>query len=373
MKVVHVITGLGNGVSEHTLFKICKYDLNNEHVVISLKDRGKYFLLLKKLGIKVYCLNMNYFSVNKFFFLVKLLRSLRPNIVQTWLVHADFIGGIAARLANIEKIVWNVRYSKIEIGKSKLATILIIKVLAKLSYFIPKSIIIVSKKAKKIYQIIGYDKKKLTFIPNGYDLSILRYNKLKKKIFKKKFEIKNRIALIGYVARYDPMKDHLNLLNALSKVRLKSIDFLCILIGTNINKNEKLIKIINKLKLNKHVKLLGPTKDISNVMNGLDIHILSSSAEGFPNVVAEAMAYRTPCIVTNVGDASYIVGKTGWIVPPNNSFKLANAIEKSINQIEIKGWSKKCDSARIRIKKKFNIGNMVKSYNKVWGKVNNKK
>ena len=288
-------------------------------------------------------------------------------------MHADFIGSIASILANIKNIVWNVRYSKIQTGNSKLTTVLIIKILTKLSYFIPVSIIIVSKKAKKIYQIIGYDKKKLTFIPNGYDLSILKFNKLKKKKFKKKFNIQKSIPLIGYVARYDPMKDHLNLLKALSKIRLKSKNFLCILVGTNINKNKKLIKIIKKFKLNNHVKLLGPVKDISNVMNGLDIHILSSNAEGFPNVVAEAMAYRTPCIVTNVGDASYIVGNTGWIVPPNNSSKLASAIEKSINEMKVKSWSKKCDSARIRIKKKFDIGNMIKSYNKLWIKVNKKK
>ena len=186
MKVVHIITGLGDGGAEHALFKICKYDVSNKHFVISLKGPGKYFSLLNKLGIKVYCLNVNFFSIIKFISLIKLLRFLKPDIVQTWLVHADFIGGIAARLAGIKNIFWNIRYSNIEIGKAKLTTVIIIKILSILSYLIPKFIITVSKKAKKIYEKIGYNGKIIKFIPNGYDLSILKINKHQKKNFKKK-------------------------------------------------------------------------------------------------------------------------------------------------------------------------------------------
>ena len=72
MRIVHIITGLGDGGAEHTLYKICKYDITNEHIVISLKDNGKYYFLLKKLGIKVFFLNFKIFSLIKFF-LIKLL------------------------------------------------------------------------------------------------------------------------------------------------------------------------------------------------------------------------------------------------------------------------------------------------------------
>ena len=376
MKIVHIITGLGDGGAEHTLFKICKYDIKNKHIVISFKRYGKYFSLLSKLGIKVYCINANFFSIHKFFFLINLLQSLKPDIVQTWLVHADFIGSIAARLAGIKKILWNVRYSNIEINKSKLTTILIIKVLAKLSYIIPEIIVIVSKKAKKIYESKGYDKRKLRFIPNGYDSSTLKVSKSQKIDFQKKIKTKKKIPLIGYVARYDPLKDHLNLLNALSLIRLKGKDFFCILVGSNINKNKILINEIKRLKLNNCIRLLGPVNNVSKVMNLLDIHVQSSASEGFPNVVAEAMLHKTPCVVTNVGDSSYIVGKTGWVVPPNDSVKLAKAIEIAFNEIGTKNWNKKCNEARVRIKQKFSLSKMIKSYNEVWIKVykkNNKK
>jgi len=361
---------LGDGGAEHTLFKICKYDNINKHIVISLKGPGKYFSLLNKLGIKVYCLNIKFFSFHKIFFLIKLLSDLKPNVVQTWLVHADFLGGITARLAGIKNIIWNIRYSNFEIGKAKLTTILIIKILAKLSLFIPRSIIINSKRAKKIFTIEGYDKKKLKFIPNGFDLSILKPQKFQKISFKKKIRIKKLLPLIGNVARYDKKKDHLNLLNALSLIKEKNINFFCTLVGSNIDKkNFSLISEIKRLKLSNNVRLLGQNDNILQVMNGLDIFVQSSSyGEGFPNVVAESMACGTPCIVTDVGDAGLIIGKTGWVVPPNNPNNLAKAIEKALNEMRTKNWNKRRNKARLRIKENFNISKMLQSYNEVWSK-----
>ena len=159
--------------------------------------------------------------------------------------------------------------------------------------------------------------------------------------------------MIGNVARYDPQKDHLNLLKALELICSKKINFYCFLIGSNIDKkNIELVSEIKKLKLTNHIKLIGQNSDITQIMNGLDLHILSSSyGEGFPNVVAESMACGTPCVVTDVGDSSYIVGKSGWVIPPNDHIKLAKALEKALNEKGTFKWNKRCNQARLRIKK----------------------
>jgi glycosyltransferase involved in cell wall biosynthesis len=369
MKIVHIITGLEDGGAENILYKICKHDNYNHNIVISLISGGKYFSLLKKLGIKVYCVNIKFYSIINFFYLIKLLRTLNPDVVQTWLILGDFIGGIAARLAGIQNIVWNILYSKLDISTEKLRNLLIIRMLSKLSYIIPKLIIVVSKNSKKNCQNLGYCRKKLCVIFSGFDLSFFKINKYQKLYFRKKIKIKKNIPLIGIVARYHPIKDHENLLNALSIIKSKNIDFNCIFVGSDMNRNNKiLINQIKRLQLDNHIKLLGPTSNISQVMNGLDINILCSKSEGFSSVIVESMACGTPCVVTDVGDSAFIVGKTGWIVQPKNSLKLANALEGALIDLRKKNWKRRCDQARLRVKNNFEISKMIKSYNIVWSK-----
>ena len=100
MKILHIITTLGDGGAERTLYNICKNN-NNTHnqVVISLLDQGKYGQLLSQLGIKLYYLKMNsnIFFFLKIFSLMKILYYEKPNIVQTWMYHSDFFGSIAAK------------------------------------------------------------------------------------------------------------------------------------------------------------------------------------------------------------------------------------------------------------------------------------
>ena len=75
-------------------------------------------------------------------------------------------------------------------------------------------------------------------------------------------------------------------------------------------------------------------------MNGIDIFVQSSSyGEDFQTLL-QVYGMRYACVVTDVSDAGLIVNNTGWIVPPNNSLKLARAIKKAINEYDTKIWKK---------------------------------
>jgi glycosyltransferase involved in cell wall biosynthesis len=96
---------------------------------------------------------------------------------------------------------------------------------------------------------IGYQGDKFFNIPNGYefigsDLNLDYLDPLKKK----------SSFLIGMVARYDPQKDHNNLLKSLVTLKDENIDFHCLLVGTGMDSsNFNLVNEINKLNLNNHI------------------------------------------------------------------------------------------------------------------------
>src|SRR5215208_4616257 len=113
MKIVHIITGLEDGGAEAVLYRLVRYTSEHEHHIISLSGRGKYGSLLKAAGVLVTDLSMKNSVSSMILTLVRLralLRRVRQHVVQTWMYHADLIGGISARLAGVSTILWSLHH-----------------------------------------------------------------------------------------------------------------------------------------------------------------------------------------------------------------------------------------------------------------------
>lgn len=353
------------------LYRLCAHDTDNKHYVISLMDRGKYGPLLEDAGVVVEHLGMprGRVTFKGLVALWRFIRKLRPDVVQTWMYHADLIGGVIARLTGVRRILWGIRNSNLDARASSRTTILVARLCAFLSRYIPSVIVSCSQKAAAVHQSLGYMREKFVIIHNGYSLEHLKPNDILRVRLRTEWGVEPSAALLGMVARFDPQKDHANLFAALERLKADGARFRCALIGMGMTKdNVALQELTATHGLAADILLLGQRDDIPAVMNALDLHILSSSyGEAFPNVLAEAMACGTPCVTTDVGDAALIVGKTGWIVNHCDSDELARAIAFALFEMhDVQQWRRRSEESRARINERFTLERMVANYQQVW-------
>jgi glycosyltransferase involved in cell wall biosynthesis len=370
MKVVHIVTNLGQGGAEASLYRLIAASRNRAtHVVVSLMDMGYYGPRLRALGIPVHTLGFprGKLTARGLFMLIRLLRTEQPAAVQTWMYHANLVGGLVARWAGRFPVVWGIHHSNLDPENNSRSTLLVARVCAWLSRWVPSKIVACAEQSARVHVAMGYRADLFRVIPNGYDLTLFAPAPQSGAALRTTWGIAEHEILLGMVARWNPHKDHANLLAALGELLRKGRYVRCVLVGTGMNfENRALMQLVHQQQLETRVILAGPHDDIPAVMNALDIHVLSSCGEAFPNVVAESMACGTPCVVTDVGDAALVVGDTGWVVPPAAASTLAAAIENSMISLATHGKDVLGQRARQRICAEFGLERMVKSYLSIW-------
>ena len=337
MKVVFIITGLSTGGAEISLLKLLQgIDRTRfEPEVISLTTKGEIGPRIENLGLPVYALGMKPGLPNpvKFAYLVRLLRQSRPDAVNTWMYHADLLGGLAARMANIEALAWSIRNSDLSPDHSKRATLLTTKICSCISGLLPRRILSCSKRARDIHIANGYDGGKMVLIPNGFDLSRFQPDAGMRDAVRAELKLASGTLIAGLIARDDPQKNHAGFIEAAAQTHktLPQVHF--VLAGDGIDQNNKgLTALIDRMGLTGHVHLLGRRDDIPRLMAALDILASSSFGEAFPNVLGEAMSCGVPCVVTDAGDSAEIVGDTGRVVACGDMDGLARQL------IELLQW-----------------------------------
>ena len=166
--------------------------------------------------------------------------------------------------------------------------------------------------------------------------------------------------LLGCVARWDPLKDHENLVHALKRLKDRGSVFRCVLIGRGMNaENGDLQRMIEHWGVADRLVLAGASGDVPAIMNALDFHVLPSRSESLPVAVLEAMACGTPCVVTDVGDARHIVGDTGWVARPQDSGALADSIEQALADCRHGSLKERAAPCRARIIRDFSLARMA--------------
>ncbi len=371
MKVFHIITGLEQGGAEMVLYQLIKATRETiQHEVVALGGEGYYGPRLRACGVLVHHLEMRRGRISwvGLWRLYTLLTASKADIMQTWMYHANLLGGLVARLAGVRAVVWSVHNLNLDQHLVRLPTRIIGYVSGWLSPILQNAIVYVGDNAARFHHRIGYRSAKARVISNGVDVRAFRVMADKGRLLREELGISPDDFLLGFVARWDKYKDHRNLFAALS--RLNKDHWRCILVGPEMDENNReLMAALSDHDLPDKIILAGARDDIPVVMNALDLHILSSVGEGFGNVTAEAMACGTPCVTTDVGSGAAIVGDTGWVVPAASPSALAQAIQAGRAAIENVGKSSLGPACRKRIEDHFSLEAMAESYVGLWKSV----
>jgi glycosyltransferase involved in cell wall biosynthesis len=366
--IVHIITGLGQGGAESMLEKLILAarleDPSITHEVISLGSMGEIGPRLVLAGVPVRALRLNQptGALVGLPTLVAWLRAAGPHaVVQTWMYHADLIGGIAAWIAGQRRVIWNIRQTGLELGDISRATRSVVRVCAALSRRLPKKIVCNARAAIPAHAALRYHTEHFEVIPNGFDTSKFTRQSEARPALRKNWRIADDEIVIGMVARFDPQKDHSNFVAAAAMVASEVPAARFVLVGRGIRKNPDLTEHIARIGLSSRFVLEEQRGDMPAVMSALDVFCLSSRAEGFPNVLGEAMACETPAVSTDAGDARMLIGDDALIAQAGDPAALAACILRAA-RLPPSQRAELGRRQRSRIESEFNITQIWRRY-----------
>jgi glycosyltransferase involved in cell wall biosynthesis len=369
IKVTHVITDLSPGGAELQLYRVLSaMDPGRfENEVISLTDLGSVAGRIRATGVRVRALAMRRGIPNPLpiIRLSRWLRESNAQVVQTWMYHANLIGGLAARLAGDIPIVWGIHQADLDPHWNKLLTLWTAKSCGRMSRWLPRCAVFVSEASRQLHARFGYAAARMEVIPNGFDVHEFRPDPAARLSLRMELEIPEDSVVIGMASRFHPQKDHRTFLRAAALLRdVPRVHF--VLCGRGVTPdNRQLLEWITEAGVAPRCHLLGERTDTPRLFAAMDIATSSSASEAFPLAVGEAMACATPCVVTDVGDSALIVGDTGAVVPAGDPAGLARAWRELID-LGAEARRERGLSARRRIQQRFELSASVARYQAIY-------
>jgi glycosyltransferase involved in cell wall biosynthesis len=364
IRVVHLITDLDVGGAEVMLARLVEASdpAVLENVVVSLKSGGIIADRIAARRIPVIGLGIRagHASPRGVIRALKVLRELRPSVLQTWLYHADLIGLVAGTLARVPRIIWNVRCSALDPADHGPTLSLQLRTLAAASRW-PSAIVCNSFSGRREHERLGYKPRRWAVISNGLDIRECAPNRSARAVVRRDLGLAESVFLVGLVARLHPMKDHETFLKAAALIHHQAPDVHFIVAGRGVPESVALKTLVANLGVSRALHILGEQKDVPRLLAALDIAVSSSNSEGFPNIVLEAMACAIPCVVTDTGDSALVVGNTGRVVPSKDPVALSRAVLELL-RMKPEGREALGESARARVACEFSLAIISRRY-----------
>lgn len=266
--------------------------------------------------------NVRLFSTNKrgrwdllgfFLRLCKIFREARPQIVCAYngANEVTFLMGALFRA----KTVLSIRSTFWDTSEYGWQTRLLSHATRAMTYR-SALVIAVSEAIKREYVRRGYCEKKMLVLYSGFSVDAYQRNRSLGAPLRAKWGVAPDQFLIGVVARFDPRKDLATFIRAAATLAAQREDVRFVCVGGRGSNayREEMEALVVALGLQSRFIWAGVQDNMLAVYNALDVSALTSSSEGFPNVLAEAMCCEIPSATTKAGDSATLRGDPNWVV-----------------------------------------------------------
>lgn len=361
INILHTIDTTGPGGAETVFLNLVNgLDRDMFHSTVAIPGQGWVNDELVRNGIKpIFISSRGSFNVRYLSQVIDIVRKHKIDIIQSHLIGSNVYCSIAGILCRVPVI--STIHGFVDTDKHDR--------ISKLRFFLmnhgSKRIVFVSNQLKdhfiKEYNI--HSENAVT-IYNGIDLEV--YQDRRSVSIRKELGLDDSHILIGSIGNIREAKGYDYLLQAAAIVIRTHPECRFVIAGEGSGPlYNKLITLKQRLGLEGKVFFLGFRKDVSEILNNLDIFVLSSISEGFSIVTLEAMACRIPVVVTRCGGPQEIVDdRYDLTAPPADSIALAGVIIKAMENKNMRGTC--VNNSYEIISTRFSKYVMLKEYEKIY-------
>ena len=353
IKVFHLITSLEVGGAQNgLLLGLPRFDSERyEHILCSIMGEMQMADRFSDAGVQVISLGLkSKYDLLVAYRLRNALKIFQPDILHTYLLHANVLGRIVGRLSGVETIISSERTVGLTKGMRRLATML--------TNPLTDAVEVNAKTVgAAVVEDLGVPAKKIEVVRSGFDFSSYS-GPSKRDEIRSDLGIGEEVHLVLSAARFRPSKGVEYAIRAFATANEERPNSHLLIAGEG-EQFEFLVNLAQSLGITENVTFIGRRNDIPDLLAASDSMLLASLNEGLPRIGIEAMAAGKPVIATDVGGTSEVVinNETGILVQPKDIATTAAKLIGLIDDSEL--CTRLGEVGRRRVQQNYSVDNYV--------------
>lgn len=369
--ILFVTTTLDVGGAEVMLVELARdYVARGARVgVVSLAGEGAYGAALWQIGVTVYSAIPRSRAL---LHVVGAIRKFQPDVVHGWMYHGNVAASLARWVAaSPAALVWTIHQSLYELRREKPLTRLLIRAGRVLSTR-ASAITYVSGTSLEQHAALGYSNDMTLVVPNGFAQPNARDVANWRRRHRDQIGARDTDFVIGQIARFHPMKNHLGMVDIAARLIQRHADTLVVLVGHGVDSDNSALRArIADHGIDERVRLLGRRSDASHLVAAIDVLCVPSLwGEAFPMVMGEAMSAGVVCVTNDVGDARVLVEDIGTVVPSGDEAAFVDALFRLAQRSDAQR-NRDAECARASIERRFAMQTIAERYLRLYDHVRN--